>query len=138
MAADPLIYCLKELTDYDQFERLCHDLMALEGHPGIEPLGGSKDKGRDAIDVSRNGKRTSIFAYSVRENWLKKLKEDAGKVKKHGHVCNQLLFLVTERITATERDNAIKLIQKLYGWKLKIYHLERLRVLLVKHRHLLA
>jgi hypothetical protein len=137
MAADPIIFCLKELTDYDQFEHLCHDLMALEGYPNIEPLGGSKDKGRDAIDVSRNGKRTSIFAYSVREDWLKKLKEDAGKIKKYGHVCNQLVFLVTEKITATERDNAIKLVQKQFGWKLKIYHLARLRVLVVKHRHLL-
>src|SRR4051812_13966030 len=111
MAADPIVFCLRELTDYDQFEQLCHDLMVLEGYPEIEPLGGSKDKGRDAIDVSRNGKRTSIFAYSVREDWLKKLKEDAGKIKKHGHTCTHLVFLVTAKITATERDNAIKLIQ---------------------------
>src|SRR3954463_4642066 len=112
MAADPLIYCLKEITDYDQFERLCHDLMALEGHPGIEPLGGSKDKGRDAIDVSRNGKRTSIFAYSVREDWLNKPKEDGGQFKRHGRGCKQLLFLVAERLAAAERVTAIKLIQK--------------------------
>jgi hypothetical protein len=135
MAADPIIFCLKELTDYDQFEHLCHDLMALEGYPEIEPLGGSKDKGRDAIHVSRNGKRTTIFAYSVREDWQKKLKEDTSKVKKHSHACNQFVFLVTEKITATERDNAMKLIQKQFGWKLKIYHLTRLRVLIVKHRH---
>ena len=138
MAADPLIYCLKELTDYDQFERLCHDLMANEGFPNLEPIGGSQDKGRDAIEVGSNGKRTSIFAYSVREDWLKKLKEDAGKVKKHGHKCNQFVFLATERITATERDKAIQLVQKQFGLKLKIVHLEWLRRLLVKHIHLLA
>src|SRR3954447_22246677 len=99
MAADPLIYCLKELTDYDQFERLCHDLMALSGFADIEPLGGSKDKGRDALHVSRNGKSTTIFAYSVREDWEKKLKEDADKVITHSHVCNRFVFLCTERLT---------------------------------------
>ena len=39
MAADPIIYCLENLTDYDQFERLCHDLMAASGYRTIEPLG---------------------------------------------------------------------------------------------------
>jgi|GEM_PF-4456659 hypothetical protein len=51
MAADPLIYCLEHVTEYDQFERLCHDMMALDGYKNIEPLGGSKGKGRDAIHV---------------------------------------------------------------------------------------
>jgi len=51
MAADRFIYCLEHLTDYNQFERLCHDLMTLEGYRQLEPLGGSKDKGRDAIHV---------------------------------------------------------------------------------------
>jgi len=85
MAADPIIYCLEQVTDYDQFERFCHDLMALSGYPDIEPLGGSKDKGRDALNVARNGQPLStVFAYSVREDWFKKLREDADKVKKWG------------------------------------------------------
>ncbi|MCA3014583.1 MAG: hypothetical protein INH41_19545 [Myxococcaceae bacterium] len=49
MGADPLVYCLEQLTDYDQFERLCHDLMVAEGYVGLEPLGGMADKGRDAV-----------------------------------------------------------------------------------------
>src|SRR5262245_52933447 len=133
MAADPIIYCLEKLTDYDQFERLCHDLMALEGYPGIEPLGGSQDKGRDAIDVSRDGNHTTIFAYSVRKDWLTKLKEDAGKIKRHGHACHRMVFLTTAAVSATERDNAIKHIQEQHGWDLEIYALERLRLLLGKH-----
>jgi hypothetical protein len=27
MGADAAIYCLEQVTDYAQFERLCHDLM---------------------------------------------------------------------------------------------------------------
>jgi len=78
MGADPIIYCLKNLTDYDQFERLCHDLMALDGYRGIEPLGGSKDKGRDAIHIDQtSNNQVTIFAYSVREDWRKKLAQDS-------------------------------------------------------------
>lgn len=91
MAADPIIYCLEHLTDYDQFERLCHDLMASEGWANIEPLGGMKDKGRDAVHVSRlDPDDVTIFAYSVREDWWKKLAEDAEKIQKHGHRCCRL------------------------------------------------
>lgn len=38
MAANLTIYLLEQLTDYSDFERMCHDLMALEGFPKIEPL----------------------------------------------------------------------------------------------------
>src|SRR5438105_13004256 len=70
MAADLLVYCLEQVTDYDQFERLSHDLMALNGYPNIEPLGGSKDKGRDALHSDKNSDgKTTVFAYSVREDW---------------------------------------------------------------------
>lgn len=53
MSADPTIYCIEKVTDYLQFERLRHDLMVLEGYGSFEPLGGFKDKGRDAIHVSQ-------------------------------------------------------------------------------------
>jgi hypothetical protein len=131
MAADPLIYCLEHLTDYDQFERLCHDLMALEGHRQLEPLGGSKDKGRDAIHVDRptNG-QTTIFAYSVREDWRKKLEEDSRKIQRHGHPCHRLVFLCTATFTATERDEAVSFVRTTFGWPLDLYGLERLRLLL--------
>jgi hypothetical protein len=72
MAANVTIYCLERVTDYTEFERLCHNLMALEGYRSIEPLGNFKDKGRDAIHVDTSG-RTTIFAYSVREDGLQLL-----------------------------------------------------------------
>lgn len=140
MAADSVIYCLEQLTDYDQFERLCHDLMALDGYRNIEPLGGSKDKGRDAIhvDASTNGTVT-IFAYSVREDWRDKLEEDSEKIRKHGHTCQRLAFLCTAPFTATERDKAVDHIRTTYGWTLELYGLERLRTMLATtHRQLVA
>lgn len=139
MSANPIIYCLQELTDYDQFERLCHDLMASQGYPDIEPLGGSKDKGRDALHVSKDRTVTTVFAYSVREDWKKKLTEDAEKVQNHGHTCSSLYFLTTEAVSSGERDTAIASIKEKYGWDLQICSLERMRTLLTTTcRHLIA
>ncbi len=131
MAADPIIYCLEQVTDYDQFERFAHDLMALDGYRNIEPLGGSKDKGRDALHFDKNGDgKTTVFAYSVREDWRKKLSEDSVKIPKHGHSCDRLVFLCTAHFTATERDEAHAYTKNTFGWEFELYGLERLRVLL--------
>jgi len=129
MGADATIYCLENVTDYFGFERLCHDLMSLEGHSSIEPLGRFHDRGRDAIHVDESG-RTTIFAYSVNEDWRAKLAEDASKVHKHGHDCDQLVFITTGRFTPGERDDAIERIRDSFGWKLELFGVERLRVLL--------
>jgi hypothetical protein len=129
MGADLTVYCLQQVTDYAEFERLCHDLMSLVGYSSIEPLGGFKDKGRDAVHVSISNE-TTIFAYSVREDWRAKLAEDADKIHKHGHTCNKLAFVTTAEITPGERDEAIGSINEQYKWNLELYGLERLRNLL--------
>ncbi|MGO8901423.1 MAG: restriction endonuclease [Isosphaeraceae bacterium] len=139
MAADPIIYCLEHLTDYDQFERLCHDLMALDGYRNIEPLGGSKDKGRDAIHIDSSSGTVTIFAYSVRDDWRTKLDEDSQKIQRHGHTCHQLAFLCTATFTPSERDQSIKHIKNTCGWPLELYGLERLsNMLRSTHRQLVA
>jgi len=141
MPANITIYCLDEITDYFDFERLCTDLMALSGHRNIEPLGGFSDKGRDAVHVDATSGRVTIFAYSVREDWRAKLAEDAGKIQKHGHPCDRMAFLTPARITAGERDEAVRDIKVRYGWDLDLCGGERLRVLLedqfphVRHQH---
>lgn len=144
MGADPLIYCLEHVTDYDQFERLSHDLMALSGYRDIEPLGGMKDKGRDALHTARDGTVRTIFAYSVREDWQKKLDEDANKIRSHRHPIDRLVVLGTSYFTPTERDNAVRDVKNSYGWDLDLFGLERLGVMLrttheavvAKHPHI--
>ncbi|MCM2372091.1 TIR domain-containing protein [Aporhodopirellula aestuarii] len=140
MSANPIVYCLQQLTDYLQFERLCHDILALDGYHNLEPIGGSGDKGRDAIHVDKmNGGRTTIFAYSVREDWFTKLKEDAKKIVKHKHTCDQWVFLSTAKISANERDDAIKLVKEKYKWDVDLYGIERFRTLLsTTHKEVIA
>lgn len=139
MAADPIVYCLEQLTDYAQFERLCHDLMSLEGYRNIEPLGGTKDKGRDAIHINASDGAVSIFAYSVREDWQKKLTEDSDKVVTNKHNCTRLVFLTTASFTAMERDKAVEHVRKTYRWTLELYGIERLRTMLAtNHQSVIA
>jgi TIR domain len=139
MSADPIVYCLEKLTDYAQFERLSHEIMALEGYPSIEPLGGFSDKGRDAVHVNRLDGVITLFCYSVREDWLNKLKQDANVIYKHKHPCHRLVYLSTYDYSATERDKAIKFIKEIYGWELDPFGMERLRLLFAaRHRHLIG
>lgn len=140
MSADPIVYCLQQVTDYLQFERLCHDILALDGYRNIEPIGGSGDKGRDAIHVDKvSDGKTTVFAYSVREDWLKKLREDAEKIVKHKHACDQWVFLSTAKIGANERDDAIKYVKDKYKWDVDLYGIERFRTLLATtHREVIA
>jgi tetratricopeptide (TPR) repeat protein len=129
--ADWFVYCLEHITDYLQFERLCHDLMAREGYRGMEPLGHFRDKGRDAIHVDcTSDKKVTIFAYTVRADWQKKLTEDAEKIKAHEHKCDRLVFVCTASFTAEQRDDAVQQIHDTYGWELQLYGRERLATLL--------
>lgn len=139
MSADPLIYCLQQVSDYSQFERLATDIMALDGYRGLEPLGGMQDKGRDAIYVDRTTGSTTIFAFSVREDWRVKLAKDAQKVADHGHPCRRFAFICTANFTAAQRDEAVTYVHTTHGWPLDLFGLERLAVLLrTSHRELVA
>ncbi|MCA2979712.1 MAG: hypothetical protein INH41_30085 [Myxococcaceae bacterium] len=79
-----------------------------------------------------------MFAYSVREDWERKLRDDCAKVKAHGHPCDIFAFVVTARISATERDASIKQVKKRFGWALELFSLERLRTMLVAAPQLIA
>lgn len=139
MAADAIVYCLENLTDYAQFERLSHDLMLSQGYKRLEPLGNYKDKGRDAIHISQTeSNEITIFIYSVRKDWFAKLKEDAEKIYKHKHECQNLVLVCTADYSASQRDNAISFIHKKYGWNLHIYGIERIRTILSVNQGIIA
>src|SRR5438093_5171338 len=105
MSADPIVYCLENLTDYPQFERLCSDVMNQSGFRDIEPLGGSSDRGRDALHISRAGPNDiTIFAYSVRGDWQRKLlKEDCKRIQEEKHTLKRVVFACAATISTTQR-----------------------------------
>ncbi len=130
-------YDLENVTDYIQFECFSNNLMSEVGYTNIEPLGGHKDRGRDAIDVHKSTGKVTIFSYSVLEDWNDKLDEDLEKIKKHGHVCNTVVFLTTSSPTATEKDNKKEEVKKSYRWDLEFFDLERIATLVdTQHKEL--
>jgi hypothetical protein len=122
-------YQLERITDYLGYESFCNDLMLRLGFNDINPFGGYKDKGRDAIHISCKDKITTIFSYSVRKDWRDKLFEDLEKINNHGHKCDQVYFVSTSEISANEIDDTTKDVLQKYGWKLEIFHLERIATL---------
>jgi len=126
-------YDLENATDYLGFESFCHDLMSREGYKSIQPLGGNKDKGRDAIHFDKSTSVSTVLAYSVRKDWKTKLNEDLGKVQKHGHECDKFVFVCTSPITATEFDDNKKAVKNAYGLDLDIFDLERISILVDNH-----
>ncbi len=139
MSADRIIYCLEYLSDYRDFERLCSALLAGTGYPGIEPLGGTGDGGRDAIIRTDETGRRIVFAYTVRADWRNKLKSDCARVREKQHMPEVFVFVCTEALNASDKDAAHHLVETEFGWKLDLYDIERLRVQLVgPQRHLVA
>ncbi|RYG21762.1 MAG: hypothetical protein EON93_25655, partial [Burkholderiales bacterium] len=139
MSADRIVYCLERVSDYRDFERLCSALLASTDYPGIDPLGGTGDGGRDAIIRTDGAGRRIVFAYTVRGDWDIKLKKDCNRVKQLNHDPSIFVFVCNESLNAAEKDRAHDLVAKTYGWTLDLYDLERLRVQLVgPQRHLLA
>lgn len=139
MSADPIVYCLERVSDYRDFERFCSALLAGTGYPGIEPLGGTGDKGRDAIIRQDESGRRTVFAYTVRSDWRVKLESDCSRVKETGHSPDVFVFVCTQALSASENDLAHKLVAEKFGWTLDLYDIERLRVQLVGPlRHLVA
>lgn len=134
MVLDPIVYCLEIITDYTAFERLCNDLMVLEDYPDLEPLGGFADQGRDAIHQARKDGRLTIFAYSVEKDWEGKLNRDCKRIHEYGHTTDSIVFITTGRVSTTKREKAKSRIKDDYRWDLRIFGLEKLRLLLrIKH-----
>lgn len=127
------------MSDYRDFERLCSALLADLGYPGIDPLGGTGDGGRDAIVRADATGRKIVFAYTVRSDWRIKLESDCKRVREMGHNPHSFVFVCTEALSASQKDAAYKIVTEQYGWQFDLFDLERLRVQLVgPQRHLVA
>ena len=130
MAADPIIYCLEQNTDYAALETLCVDLMERAGFAGIEPIGGTGDRGRDAVWSGRDSDNSVVFAFSARGDWERKLYEDCRRIQECGHPVAKLVFVSSRRVQGPARDRAIAKVLDCFGWPLEIYDASRIRAML--------
>ena len=133
MASRFILHDIENITDYIGFEILCNDVMSLNGYKNIEPLGGYHDRGRDAIHKSINSGITTIFCYSVRKDYKQKLLEDLRIIKHHGHDCNHVIYITTNKISPSKNDELKEITKNDFNWKLEIYDLIRLATLIENH-----
>jgi tetratricopeptide (TPR) repeat protein len=128
-------WTLDNETDSDRFERLCIDLLYRTGYHDIVPVGGKKDRGRDAemdrrrtpIFIAPSGERT-FFQFSLADRWAAKLEDELAKVKRNGHDIDAYLFVTTGPVTGTKRDQLGAAVKEGYGWRLDMREREWLRL----------
>jgi hypothetical protein len=125
-SSDPIVLSLKSATDHREFELLCSDILAGTVYPGIEPIGGTGDGGRDALYSNARGESVTVCAFSLRKDWEQKLELDCERVNDLQHKCNTFLFATSMQPTPAERDKAVDKVKSKYGWNLELYGRERL------------
>jgi len=112
---------LKEIksSDWERFERLS-SVFLVSDFPGSRTMASpGGDRGRDAELYSMNGEPSSLFQFSVREDWNTKIKETIDKLKQEFPDVRELVFMTNQVIGA--RGDQIKKAAKENGISLDIW-----------------
>ena len=99
---------LAEFTDTSAFEDMCGSLL-VNDYPHIIPLGGTKDRGRDAIEPSFSdglfqSDNGTILQFSTEKTWESKLKRELKKVFQQGYNPTQYVFVTNQEVIPTDFD----------------------------------
>ncbi len=128
-------YILQEIIKDFEFEKLASECMYKYGYVTIDPRGGSRDGGIDAVSVIRNGESSDgkriIFHYSTEKDWERKLNMDVKKdIKNNEPKSTKLVFCTTQRIRGTKKSSVPKEILKKYGYEIEVFDLPRFQMML--------
>jgi tetratricopeptide (TPR) repeat protein len=139
---DQLLWALDNDIQPRDFERMCVDLLAREGYRHINPIGGTKDHGRDAEfrcwSGASDGGSVVVFQFSLQQSWEKKLREDAEKITAHCPNAVTMVFVSSQAITGSKQDQLRAEFKSQHGWDFIVYHREWLRHRLTEFHHDLA
>lgn len=125
-----ILWTLDTEMSWDCFERLCTDMLGREGYEDIIPIGGTKDRGRDAELRHRGIKSTggvTFFQYTLDKKWEGKLKRELVKTKNNKHIINYYVFVTTQKVSGNKRDGWVAAVAQKYKWHLVIYDREWFR-----------
>lgn len=117
---------LAEYSDATSFERMCSALLVRQ-YPGLIPLGGSGDSGRDAIERQRfpgafaTPDGLTIFQFSLQKTWKRKLDSELAKVQKNGFNPTLYVFVTNQTLTTEAASNAQAEMKAKYGIEVEIY-----------------
>jgi hypothetical protein len=125
MSTDIVRIALANFTDWAKFEQLATEIMRDEGYADIKPLGGQKDRGKDALVerfFSHEGKRTrTVFQFSLRKDVLEKIKETIQRLNDSKTEYEKLVLVTTTSLSTERQEEAKKLVRKDYDLSLEIY-----------------
>lgn len=118
---DLIEYALDKYTNFNKFEQLSTEIMALEGYRTIRPVGGIDDEGIDAELVSyyEDDIFKTVFQYTIQENLSSKISNTIKKLEEN-KINYQLLIFVTKHqinnVSALKRNARTK-----HGINIEIY-----------------
>jgi tetratricopeptide (TPR) repeat protein len=111
---DALERALADMTDWVAFERLCCRVLNSEGFR-VDPRGGSKDEGRDAVEGDQ-----VTFQYSLQEDVPRKLGKEITRYEGSGKRPREYVFVTNQSVSADTKDRFATSFGKL-GIKLHIF-----------------
>lgn len=120
---------LAEFTDATAFEQMCSSLLVRE-YPRIVPLGGTRDRGRDAIELAptpglfQNEDGGTIFQFSLEKTWESKLKRELRKVFQYGYRPAQFVFVTNQKVNPSNYDKLRRFAYEKYGLDLELYDVD--------------
>jgi len=120
---------LAEFTDTRAFEQMCNSLLSRE-YPGIIPLGGTGDRGRDAIEpppvrgLFQSDDGGTIFQFSLQKTWEAKLKRELKKVFQYGYKPSQFVFVSNQEVSPGDYDRSKQLSREKYSLSLQLYDMK--------------
>jgi metal-responsive CopG/Arc/MetJ family transcriptional regulator len=115
-------YALNAMTDDKRFELMASQLLARCVDPRIRPLGGTADRGRDAVrGLYRFGHGEELICgFSLRDGWDDKIREDLAHIEREGWSAREVIA-VTSRKTTNQRENKLQELAGETGRHLTIY-----------------
>lgn len=120
---------LQGVGDGARLEQIAADLLRREDYE-VDPTGTrGPDGGRDSL-LSRGGEQ-GILHCSAGQNLESKIHDDAKKAANRPEDFDFFFFATTQNPAGVKRDRLEEEIRDQYGWRVKIWDLERLRNRLV-------
>jgi hypothetical protein len=110
------------LTDHEAFERLVTILLARTGL-NVRPLGGSGDRGRDAVVGLHRADAGEDLAITISLNtsWAAKIRSDVERVHSQGFKPSTVISVTNRSASASAQIALQRKVKKAYGADLTIY-----------------
>jgi hypothetical protein len=104
---------LDTMTDDERFELMASQLLARHVDERIRPVGGTADRGRDAVrGLYRFGEGEELVCmFSLRKDWERKIREELAHLKEEGWEAREIIAVTSQETT----NQGEAKLQELFG-----------------------